>query len=34
MHAYWSVDSENVWKTVETDLPALIAVLRSAMNRD
>lgn len=33
VHAYWSVDRENVWGTVETDLPTLIAALRSAMNR-
>lgn len=29
VHAYWSVDSENVWGTVETDLPGLIAQLRA-----
>lgn len=33
VHAYWSVDRENVLGTVETDLPTLIAALRSAMNR-
>ena len=29
VHAYWSVASENVWGTVEIDLPGLIAQLRA-----
>ncbi len=33
VHAYWSVDSENVWATVEVDLPGLISQLR-AMHLD
>lgn len=33
VHAYWSVDSENVWGTVEVELPGLISQLR-AMHLD
>lgn len=31
VHAYWSVDSDNVWGTVETDLPGLVTQLRRAL---
>jgi uncharacterized protein with HEPN domain len=32
VHAYWSVASENVRGTVETDLPGLITQLRNALD--
>ena len=31
VHAYWSVDSDNVWGTVETDLPQLIEELHRVL---
>lgn len=31
VHAYWSVDHENVWATVDVDLPGLIVQLRGAL---
>ena len=34
VHAYWSVDRDNVWGTVESDLPALIDRLRDVIGED
>ncbi len=34
VHNYWSVDSDNVWGTVEADLPALIDQLRQAVDTE
>lgn len=30
VHAYFDVDREIVWRTVDTELPALIAALRAS----
>ena len=30
VHGYWSIDRDELWRTVSVDMPALIAQLRSS----
>ncbi len=33
-HAYFDIDYEIIWKTVQTDLPPLIAILKEILNKE